>query len=111
MIEATADVQIGGKYCISMTNTNDGKVHTVAGTYHEVIPNEKLIYTWQWQNTDSSGSENHPETLVTLEFKSIGVNESELILTHERFADEKTCDHHQQGWTGCIGNLDLFLHV
>jgi uncharacterized protein YndB with AHSA1/START domain len=28
----------------------DGKVYTVAGTYREIRPPEKLVFTWRWEN-------------------------------------------------------------
>ena len=47
--------------------------------------------------------------MVTLEFKSLSANETELTLIHEGFDSEETRDKHGQGWNGCLQNLAGFL--
>ena len=44
---AETDVRTGGRYAIAF-RTLDGEKHHVSGTYKEVVPNEKLVFTWQW---------------------------------------------------------------
>ena len=41
---------------------------------------------------------------MTLEFLSRGTG-TELVLTHEGFADEDSRAHHEQGWTAILGRL------
>jgi uncharacterized protein YndB with AHSA1/START domain len=45
-----ADVRVGGRYRIKM-NAPDGEVHDVSGVYREVVPNERLVFTWAWRTT------------------------------------------------------------
>ena len=42
---------------------------------------------------------------MTLEFLSRGTG-TELVLTHEGFADEDARTHHEQGWTAILERLD-----
>ena len=44
------------------------------------------------------------ETLVTVEFKDVKAG-TEVIITHQRFANVKTRNLHKQGWKGCLDNL------
>ena len=32
-----------------MQKSSDGEQHDVSGVYREVIPNEKLVFTWAWK--------------------------------------------------------------
>jgi uncharacterized protein YndB with AHSA1/START domain len=94
---AEADPRVGGAYKVRMQNSK-GEVFTTVGVYREIIPNEKLVFTWGWE-----GPERH-ETLVTIELSDRDGG-TELVLLHERFADQAAADHHGQGWRGCLENL------
>ena len=100
---AEADARQGGRYRVQMSEGDgDCAFHTTGGVYREVIPNQRLVFTWQWEGSDL-------ETLVTLEFKSLSANETELTLIHEGFDSEETRDKHRQGWGGCLAKLEAFL--
>lgn len=99
--EITMDLRVGGRYRFIL-HAPDGETHRVGGVYREVVPHRKLVYTWAWESTPER------ESLVTVEFKPAGQG-TELIVTHQRFADTAARDRHQQGWNGCIDRLDRFL--
>ena len=42
---AEFDVRVGGKYSIGF-RTEDGEQHYVSGVYREVVPNERLCFSW-----------------------------------------------------------------
>jgi len=44
---AETDVRPGGRYAV--TFIEDGEEHHVSGVYCEVVPNEKLVFTWAWR--------------------------------------------------------------
>jgi len=103
---AEADVRVGGRYRVQMADDNgegDCEFHTTGGVYREVIPNERLVFTWQWEGSDL-------ETVVTLEFRRVSSKETELTLIHEGFDSEDTRNKHGQGWEGCLANLQIYLH-
>ena len=101
--EAEADARQGGRYRVQMSEAgSDCEFHTAGGVYREVVPNRRLVFTWQWQGSDL-------ETLVTLEFKPVSANETELTLCHEGFDSEDTREKHGQGWDGCLAKLEAFL--
>jgi len=99
--EATVDLRAGGRYRVVMHGP-DGEVHRVGGVYREVVPNRKLVYTWAWESTPER------ESLVTVEFKPSG-DGTELVLTHQRFADTEARDKHQHGWNGCLERFERYL--
>jgi uncharacterized protein YndB with AHSA1/START domain len=99
--EATIDLRVGGRYRIVMHGP-DGEVHRVGGVYREVVREKKLVYTWAWESTPER------ESIVTVEFRPHG-DATELVLTHQRFADTEARDRHQQGWGGCLDRFARYL--
>jgi uncharacterized protein YndB with AHSA1/START domain len=75
-----------------------GEMHDVSGIYREVIPNEKLVFTWAWKSTPER------ESLVTVLIKPDG-DGSLLTLTHEQFFDEDARDRHQGGWNSALDKM------
>ena len=103
------DARTGGKYRLQLHRA-DGEYYTTAGRYCEVTPPERLVFTWAFEK-DGSGEEygevEPPEMLVTVEFKAHG-QQTELILTHERFASPESRDRHADGWNRCLDSLAKF---
>lgn len=95
---AEADVRVGGRYRIVM-KAPDGEEHDVRGEYREVVPVEKLVFTWAWRATPER------ESLVTVRLRPLGTG-TELTLTHEKFYDAEARDRHEQGWIGCLARLE-----
>ncbi|MGC2409969.1 MAG: SRPBCC domain-containing protein [Methyloceanibacter sp.] len=100
-LSAQADARVGGRFRIVMRST-DGEEHDVGGVYREVVPNEKLVFTWAWRSTPER------ESLVTVLIKPDGAG-SLLTLVHEQFFDEDARDRHEHGWTGCLNKLERYL--
>ncbi len=100
---AEVDLRIGGKYRLGMMKLPDGEIFYLSGIFREVRPPERVVYTWLWEGHPERG-----ETLVTVEFRDLGTA-TEVILTHERFPDEKVRDDHNKGWNGCLDRLAKIL--
>jgi uncharacterized protein YndB with AHSA1/START domain len=98
---AALDVRVGGRYTV-IFRTEDGEQHHVTGIYREVVPNEKLVFTWAWRSTPER------ESLVTILIKPEGAG-SLLTLQHEKFFDEKARDDHRRGWSGCLDKLERYF--
>lgn len=96
------DLRVGGAYSLEMHH-KDGNVHKLEGRYKEVRPPEKLVFTWQWQRGDFP-----TETLVTVEFRDLG-SSTEVSLLHQNFTNIEDRDKHNEGWSGCLGQLEAFL--
>jgi uncharacterized protein YndB with AHSA1/START domain len=101
---AEVDLRPQGRYRLSMRDPVADAEYTVFGDYREVTPPTRLVYTWTWDGEPevmrgSAGS------LVTVEFVPAG-DETEVTVTHERFADDHIAGLHREGWTGCLDNLE-----
>jgi uncharacterized protein YndB with AHSA1/START domain len=100
-VRADMDVRVGGRFRISFKD-QDGEYHEVGGTYREVVPNERLVFSWAWHSTPER------ESLVTITLKRDG-DATMLTLHHERFFDEKARDGHERGWSGTLEKLARYL--
>ena len=98
---AENDARVGGHYRWVM-KTPTGEIHDVSGVYREVVPNEKLVFSWAWKSTPER------ESVVTLTFKPDGAG-TLMTLLHEQFFDEQARDSHQGGWNGAMEKLDKYL--
>ncbi len=98
------DARAGGGYRVEMEI--EGKVHTVAGTYREVKPPERLVFTWKWEKEPDRGDGG--DTLVTIEFFDRG-EKTEVVLTHEKFPSDAARDEHNKGWTGCLDRFGQYI--
>ncbi len=100
-IEAELDPRIGGVYRIVMLE-NNGERHQVQGRYHEVVENERLVFSWSWITTPDRVSK------VTVTLKADG-GVTILTLLHEQLFDEKAVAGHTHGWTGSLVKLEAFF--
>jgi uncharacterized protein YndB with AHSA1/START domain len=92
----------GGRYRIAMHH-EDSKINIVEGVYRELVPGERLVFTWGWAQ-DCAGGKAGQETLVTITFRADGA-ETEMTLRQELFADKASRDSHDVGWTGSFDKL------
>lgn len=104
------DLRVGGSYahemvaggpdgaCNTSLKAGDKVMHS--GEYLEIIPPEKIVFTW---NTPSVQN-----TRVTVELRDLG-EETELWLTHEFLPTEELRKGHTQGWQACTDHLEQFL--
>ncbi len=99
--KAEIDLRVGGSFDIGF-HTENGEYHQVGGVYREVVPNEKLVFTWAWHTMKER------ESLVTVTIKRDGEG-SLLTLHHEKFFDEAARDGHEGGWTGTLNKLEALF--
>lgn len=101
---AEVDLKVGGRYRLGMQPPENDSLLIVGGVYQEILPPEKLVFTWQWETDNADES----ETLVTVEFRERD-GLTEIILKHELFDDVMSRDKHGAGWAGCLDHLERLL--
>jgi uncharacterized protein YndB with AHSA1/START domain len=97
---AELDVRVGGAFRIDMHVNGADIVHT--GTYREIVPAEKLVFTWLSKHT------HFRESLVTLELWARG-EATELILLQTQLPDEEAAERHTAGWPQLLEHLTASL--
>jgi uncharacterized protein YndB with AHSA1/START domain len=100
-VQAEIDLRNGGHYRIAFDVT-DGQHHEVGGIYHDVVPNQRLVFSWAWHSTPER------ESQVTVALKSDG-DDTLLTLHHEQLFDEAARDGHESGWIGTLDKLAKFI--
>jgi uncharacterized protein YndB with AHSA1/START domain len=100
-MRADVDVRVGGRYRISF-DMESGEYSEVSGTYREVVPNEKLVFSWAWHSTPER------ESLVTVSIRPDGGG-ALMVFTHEQFFDEAARDNHERGWSELFAQLESVL--
>jgi uncharacterized protein YndB with AHSA1/START domain len=96
------DLRVGGIYCLEMHHKG-GDVLRLTGSYREIEPPKKVVFTWRWETNPDAG-----ETLVTIELRDMGPS-TDIVLTHEQFPNEAQREQHNQGWEGCLNQLVTIL--
>ena len=102
-VSAEADARPGGRYKMVMLKEGATEPFHVEGTYEEIVPPEKLIFTWKWSHMESMN-----DTRVTVELREAGES-TELTLTHELFESEELRNEHNVGWDLVLRSLTAHL--
>jgi uncharacterized protein YndB with AHSA1/START domain len=98
------DVRVGGRYRIEMRPPGKAP-RVVTGTYREITPSKRLVFTWTWETHPEEG-----DTVVTVDLTPQGSG-THLVLTHDRFPSADVRDSHTMGWAGCLDRLTEFARV
>jgi uncharacterized protein YndB with AHSA1/START domain len=75
------DAKVGGTYRMSFTNFSTGNSHSFGGTYLELVPHERIVYTDRFDDPNLPGE---MRTTVTLKQVSCG---TELNIVQEGIPD------------------------
>jgi uncharacterized protein YndB with AHSA1/START domain len=100
-----ADVRVGGRYRWDLTNP-EGEQMSVFGEYRELVPGNKMVFTWKWDDDDAWKSGN---SIVTVELFDRNGG-TELLLTHEQLPSEESRDRHNDGWNSVLDRLEKFFN-
>lgn len=103
---AEVDLRVGGRYRLGLKPPDSDDLLIVGGVYREVLPPEKLVFTWNWEAAPADA----PDTLVTIEFHERG-DSTELVLKHEYFTAAEARDQHTEGWEACLDRLTKKLNL
>jgi uncharacterized protein YndB with AHSA1/START domain len=98
--EAETDFRVGGSYSVMIKSAERGE-NRFRGVYTEIVANERLVFTFAWDNDGPSAG---VETLVTITFEE---RRGKTIQTfHQRpFASVERRDSHVGGWSSAFVKL------
>ena len=97
---AEIDARVGGRFRVSFST--ESEYYEVGGVYREVVPNQRLVFSWAWHSTPER------ESLVTVSLKPDG-DGTLLNLHHEQLFDQAARDGHERGWLGSLEKLEKYL--
>jgi len=91
-LKVQADVRVGGDWVVEMGP------HVVRGTYLEVEPPRRLVFSWKWDGTDDE------PTRVEVDLSEVE-DGTRMLLSHTGFASAEDAANHQLGWEPELGRL------
>ena len=104
-LAADIDLRVGGRFRVAFRTDVDGRgheEHEVGGTYREIVPDQRLVFSWNWITTPERVSQ------VTVTFKPDGAG-TILTLFHEQLFDEASKTGHTRGWTASLDKLETLF--
>ncbi|MDQ6633730.1 MAG: SRPBCC domain-containing protein [Gemmatimonadota bacterium] len=93
-------LRVGGRWRVVMLEPT-GTRHEAFGTYREITPPERLVYTHQWRQ----GSGSSPETTLTVEFLEVDGG-TRVVLTQVGFTSPESRNGHVEGWSSSLDQLE-----
>ncbi|MDO8251781.1 MAG: SRPBCC family protein [Rhodoferax sp.] len=93
------DAKVGGTYKASFTNFTTGATISFGGEYRELIPNERLVYTDNFDDPNLPG-----EILVTVNLKKVSVG-TEVTIVQSGLPDVIPLEACYLGWQESLRNL------
>lgn len=90
------DLRVGGAWRWVLEGPG-GERMGLGGVYREIVPNERLVFTFKWDNGPSASL----ETLVTITFRE---HDGKTVMTFHQtpFLDVARRDSHVGGWTSAF---------
>ncbi len=98
------DAKIGGTYKMSFTNFSTGTSHSFGGTYIELIPNQLIRYTDQFEDPNLDGS---IEMKIELNAVPMG---TEILITQSGIPDAIPLSACYLGWQESLQLLGLLVN-
>lgn len=86
------DSSVGGSYSMSFIQFSTQQVHTFSGTYVELIPNEKIVYTDQFNDPVLSA-----KMRTTVELKAVSCG-TDICITQDGVPDVIPEEECYLGW-------------
>lgn len=93
------DVRVGGRYRIRMSGGESGEAHIVGGEFIEVVPEQRLVMSWGWEDGETQN------TRVSVRFHRRAEG-AEIVIVHEGLPSEAAREAHGKGWAGCLDKLE-----
>jgi uncharacterized protein YndB with AHSA1/START domain len=79
--------------------------HTASGSFLEVDPPRRLVYTWGWEQTDDGPSPVPPgSSTVEIVLEPAG-DGTRLRFTHRGLPDAESAARHAEGWNHYLARL------
>ena len=93
------DARVGGSYKMSFTNFGTGQSHTFGGKYLELVPNERIVHTDQFDDPNLPGS---MKTTIVLKKVTVG---TEVNITQEGVPEAIPLEACYLGWQESLAQL------
>jgi len=100
------EIEDGGKILYKFEDESQEGQLTIEGEYQNALPEEKLVYSWNWIMDDQALENGN--YLLTVEFKD-SEDGSQLIVTQENQSEQEGIHPHEEGWEDALSSLKNYL--
>tara|TARA_R110002167_G_scaffold164309_6_gene361266 strand:- start:889 stop:1332 length:444 start_codon:yes stop_codon:yes gene_type:complete len=97
------DAKVGGRHRMSFRNFTTSESHSFGGTYVELVPNERIVYTDAFDDQNLSGD---MRTSITLKAVSVG---TEVTIEQEGIPDVIPTEACYLGWQDSLQKLEKLV--
>lgn len=99
------ELRVGGAWRFLLTSDDGSRRLWQGGVYREIVPPERLVYTFAWEGPD--GRLRH-ETVVTITFVEQN-GKTRMDFHQARFETVESRNGHGQGWASALDRLQEFV--
>ena len=99
------DAKVGGTYKMSFTNFSTGKSHSFGGTYLELVQNEHIRYSDQFDDPNLPG-----EMITTITIKKVSCG-SDVTIVQDNVPDAIPQELCYLGWQESLDQLAKLVEV
>ena len=97
------DAKVGGAHRVSFRNFTTGGKHSFGGTYEELVPNERLVYTDKFDDPNLAG-----EMKVTVILQAVSVG-TEVNIEQDGIPDVIPPEACYLGWQDSLHKLEKLV--
>ncbi len=98
------DFRPGGAYRAGI-RAPSGSETWMAGVYREIVPERRIVMTFQWEG----GASDLGESLITVTFEATPTGGTAFSFHQAPFPTVESRDSHVGGWSGLLDNLASYL--
>lgn len=106
LIEFTGEVDKGGDLKYKFDGKDNLSSFIITGQYDEVVENEKLVYSWNWEFPEDKDVENNYKLTINFQEADGG---SKLSILQENLQNADAVSTHTKGWEKAFADLESFL--
>ncbi len=93
VVDVSCDAVVGGGFLIR-SKAPDGVLHTIRGTYRELVPTRRIAMTWAYSGPIELLCE--METLIEIDLREVGSESTSMTLTQSHFTTEEAANGYRR---------------
>jgi uncharacterized protein YndB with AHSA1/START domain len=106
-VSYTSDFRVGGDWSATLQSTAGEGSYRQFGVYLEIVPEERLVFTFKWAEGHEDGTP--VDTQVTVILSDNPGGGTQLDFTHARLKSPLSAERHVYGWTSTFDRLDQWI--
>ncbi|WP_020674283.1 SRPBCC family protein [Amycolatopsis nigrescens] len=104
----SVEARPGGRWRVCMVRDSDGSEYPTGGEYREVVPPERLVFTWGDPAETSEADGVAGISLVTVTFADLG-DKTEMVLHQAGFSTDGARGDVYDGWSSAFDCLAEYI--